>query len=935
MAQNRLHGGLNNAFPPSVVDKLVAIDVEINGFTGQLPSDLLKSRSLEVFIAGRNCFTGGIPSAICDAPSLKTLDLSGLTAGSNCVDGFGDFSYSTRRVPGDIPSCLFNSSLYVLTLSGNGIRSKIGEMSASSNLTNVSLSHNRIKGQIPNSMKQHQGFSLLDISYNRLSGTLSGALWFDNETDAHSSGQNYVAINHNTTVYLESNHLSGKIPSSFWTAAVIRILDGNMFQCMGRESLPPNDPGAEDYFCGSQTLNRSLYGFALMILTRILAFIAFVWLVSSFPATTECLKNMGGILLWMPPKEMIVEKNVISAGVCKVERNFQYYDGTQSLSKHVPESLRAASKNSDTSVLTTVMSLAAMLTRFRCYVVVLMCAIVVVFVPLYLVLKFIDSGELSSQTHQYTWLVSLGFIQSFTAATVIFALWVLLLLIFVVYDQWMCHDFRYRSKFSSHLDLGPVETPKVANVNTSLVVLMTVGNFAVVMMVNGFYVYTVLYSSAALQSAVLVLTSAFKAFWSLGILNPVLRMLNSKKGVLLTLTIVNNIVIPIISTVVVDFDCLQQLFVRALPVTNVLEINDYLCVYAIPPLVNSTFNGTCAESPLILRNSFEPPFVYSGQCANSVLTNYVPVYILTYGVLNASLLLLQLFIVCAFSGVSPDRDGNFWSKWLYEFKRKSVTKDDPDANLNFYRILSFGVINFRVLPICPDDDLTIFTSPNGTSMYNLREMCVSMSVGLLLLITYGSAYPLLALVLVVDTCLLSVQRQLCIHKHFVQLQDHPRMLEKWHVGLLHELDHVKTLLFNPKAGLVVLVPFFMMLFLLDMSTADESQGWESNMYGVLLICWGGILSYWYFRHHTNILVPRRPSSVFRTDRFYNLSRVQRLFLPVLKWWWWGREVEIAPSRDAEMASFPTNVTSTHVNPIHLGVIAEDEEAGKQVEPETT
>ena len=255
---NQFVGNLNGVFNDSYFNEhLVTVDVSNNGFDGTVPTTLFSSHSLEEFICGNNCFSGDIPSAVCNADSLKTLDMSGLTAGQSCITKYtGLFNfYTAKEVAGSLPACLFSiNTLESLSMSGNGIRSKLYDISVDSSLINVSLSYNRLSGTIPLSIQHHVGFRKLDLSYNRLTGTIDQMNYY-----------NSTSIG-GTVLYLESNRLSGDIPSSFEPVKSINRLDGNMFQCQSVDQLPQHDPNVNNYICGSQNLDEYLYAVAATII---------------------------------------------------------------------------------------------------------------------------------------------------------------------------------------------------------------------------------------------------------------------------------------------------------------------------------------------------------------------------------------------------------------------------------------------------------------------------------------------------------------------------------------------------------------------------------------------------------------------------------------------------------------------------------------------
>lgn len=103
--------------------------------------------------------------------------------------------------------------------------------------------HNKITGTIPASV-QAIAFDYLDLSYNKLTGGYSG--------HAESAASN------SSRLFLEVNRLSGRFPASFGSVIVTELsaLRGNLFGC---GSLPGKDAYRDEYTCGSEELDVSLY----------------------------------------------------------------------------------------------------------------------------------------------------------------------------------------------------------------------------------------------------------------------------------------------------------------------------------------------------------------------------------------------------------------------------------------------------------------------------------------------------------------------------------------------------------------------------------------------------------------------------------------------------------------------------------------------------
>ena len=86
---NYFHGYIDMVFTANFTD-LTIIDISNNAFTGPVPS--IGYQGLQFHLttvhAIANCFTGSIPTSICDAHSLQTLFMDGLSSGVSLVRDF-------------------------------------------------------------------------------------------------------------------------------------------------------------------------------------------------------------------------------------------------------------------------------------------------------------------------------------------------------------------------------------------------------------------------------------------------------------------------------------------------------------------------------------------------------------------------------------------------------------------------------------------------------------------------------------------------------------------------------------------------------------------------------------------------------------------------------------------------------------------------------
>jgi Leucine-rich repeat (LRR) protein len=242
---NQLRGNVAHAFSQSQTN-LSTVQLSGNQLTGTLPGTVFRLPSLSSFAAVGNCFEGPLPeAAICSSASLSALVLDGLHSASECKRS-APVSHHAFKI-GTLPLCLLSmSSLATLHLSGSGLTGSVPtEVNVSAVLTDLSLSHNLLTGKIPDSILRRD-WDKLDLSYNRLTGTLHSARAapFGNTTD----------------LYLHQNRLSGVIPGSMQRVNSLSLLENNMFSCrVDRKDVPQQDSGDDKYTCGSDAVDNTLY----------------------------------------------------------------------------------------------------------------------------------------------------------------------------------------------------------------------------------------------------------------------------------------------------------------------------------------------------------------------------------------------------------------------------------------------------------------------------------------------------------------------------------------------------------------------------------------------------------------------------------------------------------------------------------------------------
>jgi Leucine-rich repeat (LRR) protein len=269
LSDNRFTGSLSGAFDATLQTQLTTIEVNNNQLTGTLPDEVFKLPALLNFVAVSNCFHGTIPPAACNASALSGLILDGLSSATSCRRTQPSGAYLlSRSVGGTVPICLFQlPSITTLHLSGNKFTGSIPSTAAlSTTLYDVSLSHNSLTGAIPEVIQQRRWYNL-DLSYNRLSATLSGN--FGTNLSAYPALLNLTE--NECAASLENNRLSGRIPGYLQSLQNVSILGTNVFTCaLDGADLPAQDNDRDNYQCGSSGFDVPYYAWAARVPASVL-----------------------------------------------------------------------------------------------------------------------------------------------------------------------------------------------------------------------------------------------------------------------------------------------------------------------------------------------------------------------------------------------------------------------------------------------------------------------------------------------------------------------------------------------------------------------------------------------------------------------------------------------------------------------------------------
>jgi hypothetical protein len=396
----------------------------------------------------------------------------------------------------------------------------------------VFLAHNKITGTIPNSI-QERPFLQLDLSYNKLTGT------YDNWNGLSDEDSSLV---------LEVNRLSGRFPSFSSTNSSgsssatsifgeLNALRGNLFSC---HYIPDEDVYSEDFSCGSENLEFSLYSF-----------------VVSLAFTALCVT-----ILFVVVREEIIQSPFASNLVHLFNNRQLYISHLETLAKDsslFEKVRRICFFSQELGVVSKIF-------------LVLLCVNAITCLPIYGV-KFSEYGanDIDYSTHkfQYQWVMSIAYIRGNVPAVLVMFMWtcvISVVVLFVVKDGPL-HRFvttshtHSRGKISiSNKEASDTATPSTlqSSLTYSSIFLF---NIIVTGSVNGLYIY---YSEQALTPAVhlsiQIAVAVFKVGWNMAIVSVLARPLKTPGKIVeieLVILVFNNIVIPSIVTGFTSPACFQ------------------------------------------------------------------------------------------------------------------------------------------------------------------------------------------------------------------------------------------------------------------------------------------------------------------------------------------------------------------------------------------
>jgi hypothetical protein len=678
---NMLSGKLDYCFNSTNQLKLRTIDISHNQFSGYIPEELYKMKKLATVAAVSNCFELSISTSICLSLSLESIIFDGLQTSSACRTYLFSQSSSLLSVnayeisspfKGQLPTCIFNmSTLILFHFSGNGLSGSIpNDIIIHPSMFDLSLSHNRLTGSIPNSIQSHDWLRL-DLSKNYFNGKINDDFNsnFFNFTkyfmqrlinSGYESGYESTFFDNIVQLYaLSGNRLSGNIPKFFLHRDGVNILFGNSFSCLyDQNDLPRHDQNEYGYTCGSNTFN----------------IIYFLWLSCAFLLVFIIL-----ILYYNYKYATATTNNKIYNTYCQyIKSKIQLLPSVQVKSYLSNKHLMLKLQNY-TDYFQQYQEMNVYALHFLCF-------IIIIFLPLYLLLNiFYKTHEykyayvvsimyLSGEVPAYLLLITFFIFQAFIRYCVIN---------YITNNPYFNKKNDYNDinndnndvdndgltyntdrnninlnisnnkddRNSFQVNIRPsaitlyqlnkqvLSLKNIKNISFLRIILLYVCifviNFVIVLGVNIAFVYVSLYQSYALTIIAQIFQAIFELIWDFCL--PILidffclkiwkisiyskeydlRDVWSKITLLLLFLILfNTIFIPCLVVAIVSPNCFYDLIISTPSVTSTFPFVD--CIFF-------DIYGVCQQSALHASStSYDPPFNYSYQCSDDLISYYAP-----------------------------------------------------------------------------------------------------------------------------------------------------------------------------------------------------------------------------------------------------------------------------------------------------------------------
>ncbi|KHN08384.1 LRR receptor-like serine/threonine-protein kinase GSO1 [Glycine soja] len=242
--------GINDSVPDwfwnNLQNMILYLNMSFNYLIGVIPNISVKLPMRPSIILNSNQFEGKIPSFLLQASELMLSennfsDLFSFLCDQSTAAKFATLDVSHNQIKGQLPDCWKSvKQLVFLDLSSNKLSGKIPmSMGALINMNALVLRNNGLMGELPSSLKNCSSLFMLDLSENMLSGPIPS--WIG------ESMHQLIILN------MRGNHLSGNLPIHLCYLKRIQLLD------LSRNNLSRGIPSCLKNFTAmsEQSINSS------------------------------------------------------------------------------------------------------------------------------------------------------------------------------------------------------------------------------------------------------------------------------------------------------------------------------------------------------------------------------------------------------------------------------------------------------------------------------------------------------------------------------------------------------------------------------------------------------------------------------------------------------------------------------------------------------
>ncbi|CAK9157070.1 unnamed protein product [Ilex paraguariensis] len=228
---------------------LQILDISDNLFTGSIPDSFSNLTRLQRLGLSRNSLSGSLPTSLGSLSSLEELNLDNnnlqgtIPLSLNGLQNLKRLEFQSNKLTGVFPELSQLSNLYLIDASDNAIS---GELPATfpASIFEISMRNNQLEGNIPASVTNLMYLQVMDLSYNRLSGSVPSGLFThpsleqltlsNNQFGSIEAPANSVLQSPLISVDLSNNQIRGNLPwfMGFMPKLSALSLENNTFSGM-------------------------------------------------------------------------------------------------------------------------------------------------------------------------------------------------------------------------------------------------------------------------------------------------------------------------------------------------------------------------------------------------------------------------------------------------------------------------------------------------------------------------------------------------------------------------------------------------------------------------------------------------------------------------------------------------------------------------------